>query len=132
MNRYLVALCTAGIYFSASGDTSAQAASFGRVRANPSIQVPVALVVDARGLEWCDGAICFRTVRVLGVIRNQTGYEVPDKITITHDRGTSSVTTGFLFLRIWCGTGNPLWQVLPANEPTWRHESRIMASFWAG
>ena len=112
-----------------SSVTSAQVPPSGSAGVDPSTRASVALVVDPQGLEWCDGAICFRIVHVLGVIRNRTSYDVPHELTIMHSRGTPSLATAFLFLRMSCATGKPIWDVLPANQPFDQHEPRLLTTF---
>ena|SRR5687768_7572223 len=78
----------------------------------------LALVIDRLGVEWCgDNDVCSRMVRVLGVVRNRKPYLVPHTITLFRKRGHPAITAQYIFLRIECGTGTPLWRVFPASEP---------------
>ena len=110
--------------------TRGQSTAASHSNAEPDSRGQIALIIDGRGLEWCDRALCVRTVRVLAVIRNRTRYAVTDEITIMRRREDAPWTTTQIFLRGECATGRtPIWRVFPNSEPIDKHSRNIFAAF---
>jgi hypothetical protein len=127
-------LLTAGVASSALADGSQSVGLVGEVGRDPgrASRAVVAVIVDVRGLGWCDGDRCMQSVQVLSVIENRSRYAVPKQITVTHVRGGAPLTSIAVFLRIECGTGPvPLWRLFPANEPVTEKSGIFLASFGA-